>query len=285
MKGNARDRGMAARAGLAWALLSAMFAAAAGASAQELPADGDTAVERLDASPRHGEWIRYDAGAGDDVSAWIVYPQRDEPAPVVVVIHEIFGLTDWIRAVADQLAAEGYVAIAPDLLSGKGPEGGGTASIDRQGAVRAIRDLDRDEVRRRLRAAGEYAMALPSAAPGVATVGFCWGGRTSFDLAAAWPELDGAVVYYGSPPDAAAMTAIEAPVLGLYGEADNRVTSTVPAAQAAMDEAGKEYTPMIFEGAGHGFLRAQSGQEGANLEAARRAWPATVAFFRDVLGG
>ena len=266
-------------------LASAALLLPGAALGQELPPDEAAARDRLNDSPRHGEWVRFDAGGGDTVEAWIVYPQRDDPAPVVVVIHEIFGLTDWIRAVADQVAAEGYIAIAPDLLYGHGPGGAGTNGFADQDAVRAaIRELDREDVNQRLIASAEYAMDLASAAPRAASVGFCWGGTSSFELAVAWPELDGAVVYYGSSPDAASLAAVEAPVLGLYGGEDNRVNATIPAAREALAAAGKEYTALVLDGAGHGFLRNQPGMEGANLEATRQAWPATVAFFRRVLG-
>ena len=265
--------------------LLALLLLALPAAAQMLPPDEAGAMDRLQTSLRHGEWVTYDAGDGDTVSAWTVYPERSDAAGVVVVIHEIFGLTDWIRAVADQVAAEGYIAIAPDLLSGKGPEGGGTESFESGDVRRAIASLDRSEVNRRLQAAAEYATALPAAAPGVASVGFCWGGGTSFELAAAWPELDGAVVYYGTPPAPERLRNVEAPVLGLYGGDDNRVTSTVPTTREAMERLGKRYEAAIYEGAGHGFLRAQDGRDGANMEASRQAWPRTVAFLRDILGG
>jgi carboxymethylenebutenolidase len=259
--------------------------AAPAAGAQGLPPSEDSAVARLNASPRHGEWVKVDAGAGDTVGAWVVYPERRDKAPVVVVIHEIFGLTDWIRAVADRLAAEGFIAIAPDLLSGKGPNGGGTASVDRQGAIALIRDLKPDEVTRRLRASAAYATALPAARNAVAGVGFCWGGSTSFAFATAWPDLKGAVVYYGTPPAEDAMAHIVAPVLGLYGGDDARVTSTVEPARQLMSRLGKRYDPMVFDGAGHGFLRDQAGRNGANLRAAQAAWPRTLAFLREALGG
>lgn len=264
-------------------LALALAGAPAAAAAQALPAEGATAVDRLNASPRHGEWVEVDAGGGDRVDAWLVYPERADAAPVVIVIHEIGGLTDWVRAVADQLAAEGYVAIAPDMLSGKGPSGGGTSSFEQQAIGPAIRDLDRGEINRRLRAAGEYAMALPSAAKRVGVVGYCWGGSSSWLLAVDWAELDAAVVYYGTSPESG-YDRIQAPVLGLYGGADNRVNATIPAAQEAMGALGKPYEPIVFEGAGHGFLRQQSGQEGANLRATEQAWPRTVAFFREHLG-
>jgi len=264
--------------------LAALALGPLSAAAQALPADNDGVLDRLNASPRHGEWVRYDAGDGDMVEAWVVYPQRSDAAPVVVVIHEIGGLSDWIRGVADQLAAEGYVAIAPDMLSGKGPGGGGTRSFEQQAVGPAIRDLDRGEINRRLRAAGAYAMALPAAADRVGVVGYCWGGSSSWLLAVDWADLDAAVVYYGTSPESG-YDRIQAPVLGLYGGADNRVNATIPAAQEAMGALGKPFEANVYEGAGHGFLRNQPGQEGANLRATEQAWPRTLAFFREHLGG
>jgi carboxymethylenebutenolidase len=250
-----------------------------------LPPDEEGALVRLDASPRHGEWVDYDSGEGDMVRAWVVYPERSDPAPVVVVIHEIYALTDWIRAVADQLAAEGFIAIAPDLISGKGPGGGGSESVDRQGAVGLIRGLDPQEVTRRLKAAAAYATGLPAAAPSVGIVGYCWGGSTSFRMATEWPELDAAVVYYGSAPPTESLARIEAPVQGHYGGDDARVNATIPDARTEMERLGKDYEVHIYDGAGHGFLRQLGGREGANMAAAERAWPQTVAFFREQLGG
>lgn len=254
------------------------------AQSQEFPPDEDGAVSHLDASPRHGEWVDFDAGGGDLVRAWVVYPERADKAPVVVVIHEIYALTDWIRGVADQLAAEGFIAIAPDLISGKGPGGGGSESVDRQGAVSLIRALDPQEVTRRLKAAAAYATGLPAATSAVGVVGYCWGGSTSFRMATVWPELGAAVVYYGSSPATEALSAIQAPVLGHYGGDDARVNATIPDAQAEMERLGRFYEPNIYEGAGHGFLRQQPGREGANMEATRTAWPRTIEFFRERLG-
>jgi carboxymethylenebutenolidase len=241
-------------------------------------------VAHLDASPRHGEWVDYDAGDGDMVRAWVVYPERAGKAPVVVVIHEIYALTDWIRGVADQLAAEGFIAIAPDLITGKGPDGGGSESVDRQGAVALIRALDPQEVTRRLKAAATYATSLPSASNSVGVVGYCWGGSTSFRMATEWPELGAAVVFYGSSPSNEALSAVSAPVLGNYGGDDARVNATIPDATAEMERLGRFYEPNIYEGAGHGFLRQQTGREGANMAATRAAWPRTIAFFREHLG-
>ena len=264
------------------ALLFGAFAAPS--AAQVLPGSADTARERLNTSPRHGEWVSVPAEGSDAVESWIVYPERSDAAPVVVVIHEIFGLTDWIRAVADQLAASGFIAIAPDLLTGKGPDGGRTDSVDRDGAVALIRGLDAAEVQARLRAVAAWAAALPAAAGTYGAVGFCWGGRTSFQMAASDPRLGAAVVYYGTSPDGEALDGIEAPVLGLYGGDDARVNATVPGAAARMEELGKTFEVETYEGAGHGFLRAQEDREGRNLTAASQAWPRTIRFFREHLG-
>lgn len=255
------------------------------AVAQAFPPDEEGAVAHLDASPRHGEWIDFDAGDGDLVRAWVVFPERADPAPVVVVIHEIYALTDWIRGVADQLAAEGFIAIAPDLISGKGPDGGGSESVDRQGAVALIQALDPQEVTRRMKAAAAFATGLPAAGSAVGVVGYCWGGSTSFRMATEWPELGAAVVFYGGSPGSEALSAVQAPVLGHYGGDDARVNATIPDAQAEMDRLGKFYEPNIYEGAGHGFLRQQTGREGANMRATENAWPRTIAFFKEHLGG
>jgi carboxymethylenebutenolidase len=265
-------------AGLA---VAAMLAAPLAATAQTTPhpAGAADARTRLDASPRHGEWVVIPAGSGDSVRAWVVYPERKEKAPVVVVVHEIFGLSTWIRAVADQLAAEGFIAVAPDFLTGKQiPEG--ADGPDRDAAVAAIRTVEQRDVQRRIDAAAQYAMKLPAALPRYGIVGFCWGGSVSFRHAVHAPSLGAAVVYYGSSPDNDQLGAIRAPVLGLYGGNDARVNATIPPADSTMRALGKSYEHRIFDGAGHGFLRQQDGQEGANLAATRKAWPMTVAFFR-----
>ncbi len=246
------------------------------------PGEADVKA-RLSASSRHGEWAQVDAGGGDQVDAWVVYPERKDKAPVVVVIHEIFGLTDWVRAVADQLAAEGFIAVAPDLLSGKGPGGRGTSSVDADGARRLIMGLQMPEVVRRLNAAARYATSLPAARAEYAAVGYCWGGGIGFAWAAAQPDLAAAVVYYGTPPAADALARVRAPVLGLYGGDDARVTSTVPPTEQAMKRLGKRYEAEIYAGAGHAFLRAQDGRDGANLRAAQQAWPRTIRFLRETL--
>ncbi|HCM29086.1 MAG: hypothetical protein A2Z99_07610 [Treponema sp. GWB1_62_6] len=254
------------------------------AGAQGLPpAEADVAA-RLAESPRHGEWVSYDAGQGDRTDAWMVYPERADKAPVVVVIHEIFGLNDWARAVADQLAADGFIAIAPDFLSGKAPDGkGGSVALGADGSRAAIAKLDPVEIVRRLNGAAAYATSLPSATRAYGVVGFCWGGGISFAWATQQGALGAAVVYYGTSPAAAALAAVKAPVLGLYGGADARVNATVPAAKAEMARLGKRYETETYDGAGHAFLRQQTGQNGANMAASRAAWPRTVDFLKGLL--
>lgn len=242
-----------------------------------LPPGATDAVQRLTSSPRHAEWAMIRTG-NDSVRAWVVYPERRERAPVVVVIHEIFGLTSWIRGVADQLAADGFIAIAPDLLTGKTKIHPDSAGSD---AREVIRTLNPDDVHRQLAAVGQYGMRLPAALPRYGVVGFCWGGSASFQHAVRSPSgLAAAVVYYGGSPTPDQLRSVRVPVLGLYGSDDARVNATVPAADSAMRALGKPFTHQTYEGAGHGFLRAQDGKEGANMAATRQAWPATLTFFR-----
>jgi carboxymethylenebutenolidase len=165
-----------------------------------LPADAAGALERLNSSPRHGEWQMIRTGTGDSVRAWVVYPERSTPAPVVLVVHEIFGLTHWVRALADQFAAEGFIAIAPDLLTMQGIPPDSTGDPMRQQATAAIRTLASADVHRQLRAVADWGMALPAASDAYGIVGFCWGGSTSFMHAVASPELGAAAVYYGTSP-------------------------------------------------------------------------------------
>ncbi len=248
------------------------------------PADEPGALAALNASPRHGEWVEVPLPGSDvPIRSWVVYPERSDDAPVVIVTMEIYGLTDWIRAVADQFAAEGFIAVAPDLLSGMGPNSGGTeAMADRDAVVAAVRSLAREETNRRLDAVRAYALTIPAATDQIGIVGYCWGGSTSFAYAVHQPELDASVVYYGSSPQEG-YDRITAPVLGLYGEDDQRVNATIPMAEEAMADLGKSYEVEIYDGAGHGFLRAQDGQNGANMSATNQAWPRTVEFFRQHL--
>ncbi|MFW6079802.1 MAG: dienelactone hydrolase family protein, partial [Gemmatimonadota bacterium] len=244
------------------------------------PPGADGAMARLDSSPRHAEWATVPAGQGDSVRAWVVYPERSEPAPVILVVHEIYGLTAWIRSVADRLAEHGFIAVAPDLLTGRDVPSADSGDPERDAAVREIRALDADDVHRRLSAVADWGMARPAAAPTYGIIGFCWGGSTSFAHATLAPELGASVVYYGASPEAAALENVRAPVLGLYGGDDERVNATIPAADSAMRALGRTYETHIFEGAGHGFLRQQDGREGANMRASEQAWPETVRWLR-----
>jgi carboxymethylenebutenolidase len=262
-------------------ILAAGVPAAAG---EGRPPDAEGAAAALESSPRHGEWVDVQYAGGTPIRTFVVYPERKDSAPVVIVIHEIYGLTDWLRSVADQLAADGFIAVAPDLISGLGPGGGGTESAgSRDEVVKLIRGLSPEEAYRRLDAVRLYAVQIPAANGRTATVGFCWGGSRSFGYATHQPALDAAVVYYGSSPDEDALARIEAKVLGLYGGDDARVNATIPPAAEKMKTLRKTYEREIYEGAGHGFLRNQSGRDGANMKATKKAWPRTVKFLRKSL--
>jgi carboxymethylenebutenolidase len=271
-----------------WALAAALVLPAVAVPAEppvaNLPPGEAGAKAALNASPRHGEWVDVRVpGVATALRCYVVYPEHSTKAPVVLVIHEIFGLTDWVRAVTDQLAADGFIAIAPDLLSGQGPKGGGTAAFeDRDDAVKAVRELKPEAVTAALNAVRDYGLKLPAANGKSASIGFCWGGGTSFQYATVQPALAAAVVYYGpNPSDPADLGKIKAPVLGLYGADDARVTATIAPAAAAMKKLGQPYTYHLYDGAGHGFLRAQGERAGANKKAAEQAWAATIAFLRE----
>jgi len=261
-----------------------------GAAAASIPPDANGAEKALAASPRHGEYVDI-AMPGSDVKlkSWVVYPERKEKAGVVIVIHEIFGLSDWVRSVADQLAADGFIAIAPDMLSGRGPGGGGTAEIGARNVGQEIRKLPPDDVNARIDAVRDYATKLPAANGKFATIGFCWGGGASFRYATHEPKLNAAIVYYGAAPrkgdggkeaDTEALKKIQAPVSGHYGGDDARVNATIDETKKILTDAGKSYTPHIYDGAGHGFLRQQGDRNGANKKASEQAWPETIAVLK-----
>lgn len=252
-----------------------------GPSDASLPAGAIDVAPRLSRSPRHGEWVMIRTGPSDSVKAWVVFPERATKAPVVLVVHEIYGLSTWVRGVADQLAADGYIAIAPDLLTGKVSPAAGADTLTQAAASAAIRTLASVDVHRQLAAVGAYGMALPAAERRYGIVGFCWGGSTSFMHAVTSPPgLGASVVYYGTSPADSLLGRVNVPVLGLYAGDDARVNATIAPAEAAMRALGKSYAIHTFAGAGHGFLRQQDGKTGANLDASRKAWPLTLAFFR-----
>lgn len=255
---------------------------AAAPQSLNLPSDAAGAQARLSSSPRHGEWAMIRTPTGDSIRAWVVYPERSTKAPVVLVVHEIFGLSSWVRSVADQLAAEGFIAMAPDLLTMKNlPQG--PDSVVAPLATAAIRTLDANWVQHQLDAVARYGMSLPAAQQKYGIVGFCWGGGVSFAHAVHAPELGAAVVYYGVSPATASLSSVRAPVLGLYAGSDARVDATVPAADSALRALGRTYVYYTYPGAGHGFLRQQTGMDGANMNATKAAWPATIAWFRKYL--
>jgi len=233
----------------------------------------DWARQRLEKSPRHREWvtIKHD---GRSVETFVAYPESKDKTPVILVIHEIFGMTDWVQEVADEFAAAGYIAIAPDLLSGAGPGGKGTSSFPQGEATKAVSGLNADQITADLNAVADYALKLPSATQKLYVTGFCWGGGQSFRFATNHPDLVAAFVFYGPPPQKDAMSRIKAPVYGFYAGNDARIGATVPGAKDDMKEVGKAYEPVTYDGAGHGFMRAGEAPDAseANSKARVAAW-------------
>jgi len=248
-------------------LLASALALAPIAAAQ------DWAKERLEKSPRHREWasIKHD---GRTVETLIVYPETKDKRPVVLVIHEIFGLSDWAQELADEVAEAGYIAVAPDLLSGMAPGGGRTKDFPQGAATEAVSKLNPDQVTADLNAAADSGLKLPAANGKLFVAGFCWGGSQTFRFATNRADLKGAFVFYGGPPEKDAMARIKAPVYGFYASNDARIDATIPDATANMKAAGKTYDPVTYEGAGHGFMRAGEAPDAsdANKKARADAW-------------
>jgi carboxymethylenebutenolidase len=237
---------------LSVALLLSFLTAAASAQ--------DWAKTRLEASPRHHEYVSLKHG-DRTVQAFVVYPELKTKAPVVILIHEIFGLSDWAKEMADELAAQGFIVVAPDLLTGFGPDGGGSSAFSTQDeTIQAVSALDPAIVDADLDAAADFGKKLPAANGKLAVAGFCWGGGKSFAFATHRHDLSAAFVFYGPPPSD--LTTISAPVYGFYAANDARITTTVAPTVAAMKAAGKKYDPVTYDGAGHGFMRA--GEDPAN---------------------
>jgi len=240
----------------------------------ESPAQ-DWARARLEKSPRHGEWVKVRNGKRD-VQSFLVFPEVKDKAAAVVVIHEIFGLTDWVRGVADQLAEAGYIAIAPDLLSGIGPKGGGTSDLGGDDAVRkAIMSLPPDQITADLNAVVDHVAKLPACNGKIAVAGFCWGGGQTFRFATANTNIKAAFVFYGTGPDSPADIArIQCPVYGFYGGNDARVNATIPKSAESMKKAAKTDEPVTYDGAGHGFMRAGEAPDAnaPNKKARNDAW-------------
>jgi len=238
----------------------------------------DWAKQRLAKSPRHQEWVKVKNGTRE-VNSFVVYPENKNKATAVVVIHEIFGMSDWVQSLTDQLAEAGYVAIAPDLLSGMGPNGGGTSSLDRQAVGQKIRDLPPDQITADLNAVADYIAKVPASNGKVVVAGYCWGGGQAFRYATNNPNIKAAFVFYGPAPAAAdgtpdkeALAKIKAPVYGFYAGNDARINATLPKTAEAMTELKKTFEPVTYENSGHGFMRAGDAPEPVADEKALEAW-------------
>ena len=263
-----------------------------------LPPSNNAAAARLAASPRHGEWVKlaWEPGSADSLMAWIVYPSTSNArTPVVVVVHEIFGLSTWVRGVADQVAADGFIAIAPDLVS-RVRGGPSTTELSGDSARKLIAGVSTAERNRGIIASARYAMSQPSAAPRYAVIGYCWGGSTVWAHAVngGTTGYSGGVAYYGLPymdgavPNRDSLAKITKPLMLLSGSKDARIGAAMPAVDSTMKALGKSYLGINYQGAIHGFLRAQNdpkpqrdeAEEQANLTATKDAWPRTLEFLR-----
>ena len=247
------------------------------------------AKQRVEKSPRHREWVKVKNGARE-VNSFVVYPENKNKATAVIVIHEIFGMSDWVQSLTDQLAEAGYVAIAPDLLSGMGPNGGGTSSLSGNAVGQAIRDLPPDQITADLNAVADYISKVPASNGKIVVTGYCWGGGQSFRYATNNPNVKAAFVFYGpapasadGTPDKTALARIKAPVYGFYAGNDARINATLPKTTEAMTELKKTYDPVTYEGAGHGFMRAGEAPDAneANKKARDEAW----ARWKKILAG
>jgi carboxymethylenebutenolidase len=260
-------------------LLVALFFAASNLYAQ------DWAKAKLEKSPRHQEWVKLKHG-DREMNCFVVYPEIKDKATTVVLIHEIFGLTDWAQEMADEFAAEGYIVIAPDLLYGSVTNGGGTEELIKSGGNvgKAIQALPPAQITADLDAAVDYVTNIPAANGKVVVAGFCWGGGQSFRFATNNKNLKAAFVFYGTPPSAGDMARINCPVYGNYAGNDARVTATVPKATEQMKAAGKTYEPVIYDGAGHGFMRAGEAPDAndANKKARDAAFQRTVELLKKI---
>src|ERR1700674_4451386 len=230
----------------------------------------DWAKAALEKSSRHREWVTVKHG-GRSVETFVVYPESESRTPVVLIIHEIFGMTDWVQDLADQVAAAGYIAVAPDLLSGMGPNGGRSSSFAEGKANEAVRRLHPDQVTADLNAAADYGLKLPASNGKLFVGGFCWGGGQTFRFATNRGDLSAAFVFYGPPPDKDAMARIKAPVYGFYAGNDQRIGATLPEAIANMKAAGKTFEPVTYDGAGHGFMRAGEAPDAKDADRKARA--------------
>lgn len=251
------------------------------ALAADVQAQDDPVKQRLEKSPRHHEWVEVPAANGRKVKSFLVFPETDKPVPAVIVIHENRGLNDWARSVADQLAAKGFVAIAPDLLSGTGPNGGGTESFGAN-ATQGIYALSPEQVTSDLDAVAKYVSGLDATNDKIVVAGFCWGGGQSFRYATHNPELDAAFVFYGSAPSEEDLAKLKVPVYGFYGGNDFRITGQVPKVSETLKSSGKKFEPVTYEGAGHGFMRSGEAPDASaeNKKAMEQGWERWVEILK-----
>ena len=267
------------RGAVATYVLVALVTLLIGAAAmQSFTGPGESLQIPRDRVTTHGEWVFIQRGP-DSIRAYVAYPERKTKAPAVIVIHEIFGLTDWEPKVADRLAKEGFVAILPDLLSSKY----GITPADPDSGRKLIGQLEPKRITADLNAVYSYVNGLPSVATDqVGTIGFCWGGGESFRYATTNPKLRAVVVAYGPAPDTADLKKIQAPVLGIYGENDERIDASLPMVTAEMQSAGKTFTSEVYPGTGHGFLKP--GRQGSDGPQVEKAWTRILEFYRARLG-
>jgi len=242
-----------------------------------------TPLARLETSPRHHEWVTVDQTA--QTKAFLVYPEVADKKPVVLLIHENRGLNDWARSMADQIAEMGYIALAPDFLSGKAPNGGGTTAFENSDAARtAIYDLDPNEILHILDKTVDFAKKIPASNGKVVVIGFCWGGSQSFQFATQTTAIETAIVCYGTgPKNSSDYKNIKIPVYGFYGGNDQRVNATIAMSQQAMKQNDQIYETVVYEGAGHGFFRA--GEEENASDANKKARTAGIKRLKEILSG
>lgn len=242
----------------------------------------DYAREQLENSTRHHEWVTMES-SGRLLYTFVAYPETSENAPVVIVIHENRGLNDWARSFADQLAEAGYIAVAPDLISNTVDGVQKTSDFESSDAAReAIYALDPDMVTQDLNNVLDYARSIEAGNGSVAVAGFCWGGSQSFRFATnAGDRIDAALVFYGTGPDALEdYQRIEVPVYGFYGGDDQRVNATIEGSKKMMEKAGNTYDYMIYEGAGHAYMRRgddpNASEDDPNVVASNESWKRLV---------
>jgi carboxymethylenebutenolidase len=270
---------------------------AAGGGTIGLPASNGAAAARLAASPRRGEWVKipFAPGSSDTIVAWMVKPAGSGKSPVVIVVHDIGGLGAWARAVADQAAAEGFTALSPDFTS-RFRGAPSTVELPRDSVGKLMPMVTSTERNRVINAVATYAMAQPTSERRYGVIGYCWGGTTVFMHAVnrGTAGFSGGVGFYGLPymngatPNTDSLAKILAPVMLLNGSKDARIGAAMPGLDSVMKSLGKRYEGKNYEGATHGFMKAQDDpkptrdlpEEAANLAATKDAWPKTIAFLK-----